>query len=233
MKNIFFLCFLIILSFIFSGCSKKKTIDDYYADMDSRSSEASDSTNDINDPRNYYPFSSGSTFDIKNGHIFDRKIVKYDLDLIPNYDYINNRMGYKIEFFNYNKVITKTYHGDTFLSSNGDFTYIVTALPNEASITWQDQLRDSKYGNYGYAKIMVTMGQNYYTGLYDNRTWDKVFVTPLAYKYLSKAKTDKDGSLILVSFIKTPDDNSRAMDVLFYCSSETWLIAKNAPTAIF
>ena len=76
------------------------------------------------------------------------------------------------------------------------------------------------------------MGQNPQTGLYDNREWNNVLVTPLSYKFLTGSKENNDGGVILVHFVGNKMNGAMEDLVLFYADIATWQIVHDAPNTI-
>lgn len=245
--NLFATLLLLVVAFTLAGCHKKKTIYDYDQIVkedeerlwrDGLDADLPDSTTDINDPRNYGELSSGSyTYDKEENRILERRNEKYDIRLYPYYNPLKKELGYQFNFFNYggNVIIDSKFRNNVFLSTMRlGFTIQFVALEeSQTSEQWVSKEFDPIYGTYAKATVSSTLGQDRQTGLYDNRTWDNVLVTPLAYKYLIGSKENKDGGLILLHFIKNTAHGAMNSWVLFYGDDTTWLVAFYAPNSIF
>lgn len=238
---------LLVVAFTFICCNKKKTIYDYDQIVkedeerlwrDGLDAALPDTTSDINDPRNYGETSPGSyTYDKQENRILERRNEKYDIRLLPYYDALNKRLGYQFSFFNYggNAIVDKKYNRNVFLNtiSLGYSLQFVALNESQTSERWDNKEYDSLYGTFAKATITSTLGQNPQTGLYDNRAWNNVLVTPLAYKFLTGSKENHDGGVILVHFVGNNMNGAMDVWVLFYGDDTTWQIALYAPNYIF
>ena len=196
-----------------------------------------DSTTDINDPRNYGELSSGSyTYDKQENRILERRNEKCDIRLLPYYDPLHKILGYQFQFFNYggNAIVDKKYNRNVFLSSItlGYTLQFIALSESQTSERWDNKEYDSIYGTFAKATISTTLGQNPQTGLYDNREWNNVLVTPLSYKFLTGSKENNDGGVILVHFVGNKMNGAMEDWVLFYADNATWQIVHDAPNSI-
>lgn len=244
--NLFATLLLLVVAFTFAGCHKKKTIYDYDQIVkedgerlwrDGLDADLHDSTTDINDPRNYGEFSSGSyTYDKQENRILERRNEKYDIRLLPYYDPLHKILGYQFQFFNYggNVIVDKKYRRNVFLSSItfGYTLQFIALSESQTSERWDNKEYDSIYGTFAKATILTTLGQNPQTGLYDNREWNNVLVTPLSYKFLTGSKENNDGGVILVHFVGNKMNGAMEDLVLFYADIATWQIVHDAPNTI-
>lgn len=247
MRKEIYILIIFLVPFLFANCSKKKTVE-YYNNIIKENDEniseknikdyVNDTTNDINDARNYYEYSPRSlTFDSEEHRILERRISKCDARLLPyiNVDFANKqeRVGYQLEFFNYGGLlrIDEDFTNNIFLkSANLGYKFEFLAIDRtQSGFNWESENTDGLYGSFGVATISTPILTNNGS---KRVTINNVLITPLAYRLINRPSEKDEEGLLLVHLIGNMNKNDLNKWIVFACGGTEWLIAHDVPSSI-